>query len=67
MWDSNDLIKCIKYNLDALFYNIKTEHLVSFGYVKGIENNELNILNDVTHPVKERDVERTNVLKMLLK
>lgn len=46
IWQTNDLYKSVEYNLDGLFYDIRQNKLISFGYVHGIENSVLIQLNN---------------------
>ena len=67
IWATNDLFKAIQYNLDGLFYNLKTKKITSMGYFDGIENKKLFVMNDkLSHPDISRDLERKIRLKNLL-
>jgi hypothetical protein len=63
MWDTNDLLKVVQYNLDGLLYDINQHVLLSFGFIKGLEDNEIFKVNGFTHPNKNREFERLNKLK----
>lgn len=68
MWQTNDLFKIVKYNLDGLFYDVVNKQIISFGFIDGIENNELIEINSsLSHPNKNREIERNNKLKEYLK
>lgn len=66
IWNSNDLYKCIIYNYDGLFYDIKNSLFIPFGFFDAIETKELKqlkaninekrqIVNNLT---RKRDEER---------
>lgn len=46
IWDVNNLINGIEYNIEALFYDIKEKKFVDLGFVDSIENNRLIEINE---------------------
>lgn len=64
MWATNDLYKTIEYNLDGLFYDIKNNLIIPFGFIDGVETKRLFYINENNkHPLKEMELERRKKLK----
>ena len=67
LWSTNDLLKSIEYNIEGLFYDVKNDLLIPFGYYDAIENGlrqinpNNNILDD--EKKKNRKVKFENYIK----
>lgn len=53
IWNTNDLLKSIEYNIEGLFYDVKSGFLLPFSYNDALENglrviNPNNNINDET-------------------
>lgn len=46
IWNVNNLIDGIEYNIEALFYDIKEKEFIDLGFVDSIENNKLIEINE---------------------
>ncbi len=46
IWDVNNLIDGIEYNIEALFYDIKEKKFIDLGFTDSIENNRLIEINE---------------------
>lgn len=70
IWNSINLYTCIEYNYDALFYDIKNNRLISFGFFECIETEniiKLNYFNNLKKSEKLR-IEKIKVkLEKLIK
>lgn len=72
IWNSNDLYKCIQYNFDGIFYDIKNKIIIPFGYYDAIETNTLVEINPKTCSkngqgidFKKREKRKQKLLKLM--
>ena len=63
IWPTQDLYECIQYNYDGLFYDIKNDLILSFGYLNSINDKLIKINDGKKHPNKNKDAERLNKIK----
>ncbi len=66
IWTTQDLYECIEYNFDGLFYDIKNDIILSFGYFNSINKKLLKINYDNEHPSHLRENERFNNIKRFI-
>ena len=67
IWQTNDMLKAIEYNMDGLFYDIDSNKIISFGFNKGIEEHKLEILNNNSSVIDtKRKEERIKKLQSYL-
>lgn len=66
IWPTNDLYKAIEYNLDAIFYHIKNQILIPFGYIDGLEQRKLITINSQNHGTKKMEQRRHKKLMKLI-
>lgn len=67
LWSTDDLLKSIEYNIEGLFYDVKSGFLLPFGYNDALENglrviNPNNNINDETKK-KSRKLKLENYIK----
>lgn len=72
IWNTNDLYKCIQYNFDGLFYDIKNKTFIPFGFYDAIESKTLkeinpNITNNRITKDIEKEISRREKAKVLMK
>lgn len=65
IWNSTNLYTCIEYNYDALFYDIKNDKLISFGFFECIETGKIVKLNYCNN-LKESELIRIEKIKIKL-
>ena len=67
LWSTNDLLKSIEYNIEGLFYDVKNDLLIPFGYYDAIENGlrQINPNNNILNDEKKhnRKVKFENYIK----
>ena len=75
IWNSNDLYKCIQYNFDGLFYDIKNKVFIPFGFFDAIETKELKEINSsakekrqiINNFSRKKDEERKQKILQLMR
>ena len=71
IWSAQDLYDCIQYNFDGLFYDIKNDSILSFGYINSINDKLIELNNKRNHPSSARKLERlekiTNYILKIIK
>lgn len=57
LWKTSDLYSAIEYNIDGLFYDVKENRLLSFGYFDSISDGikVINEKNNTTNKVRARE------------
>lgn len=57
LWKTSDLYSAIEYNIDGLFYDVKENRLLSFGYLDSISDGikVINEKNNTTNKVRARE------------
>lgn len=72
IWNTNDFYKCIQYNFDGLFYDIKNKIFLPFGFYDTLESKNLkeinpNITKNRTTQDLEKEKNRKEKAKILIK
>lgn len=63
IWNSNDLYKCIEYNVEGLFYNIKHQLFIPFGFYQAIETKQLKKINSDNELNKKSNRKTINTIR----
>lgn len=71
IWDVNNLLDGIEYNIEALFYDIQEKKFVDLGFTDSIENNKLIEINEKNRSNqylqrREKICKEWNILKRCL-
>lgn len=72
IWNTNDFYKCIQYNFDGLFYDIKNKIFLPFGFYDALESKTLKEINPnitrnrITKDI-EKEISRREKSKILIK
>lgn len=60
IWNTNDLLKSIEYNIEGLFYDIKNDYIIPFGYYDALENG-LRIINPNNNINEEEKISKKKI------
>lgn len=60
LWNTNDLLKSIEYNIEGLFYDIKNDYIIPFGYYDALENG-LRIINPNNNINEEEKISKRKI------
>lgn len=58
--NTNDLLKSIEYNIEGLFYDIKNDYIIPFGYYDALENG-LRIINPNNNINEEERISKRKI------
>lgn len=67
IWTTNDLLKAIQYNLDGLFFDVRSSSYIPFGYYDALENGlrEINPNNNLKDKKENRKIKLYKYMEVL--